>query len=748
MPLTTRRLRISYPFISRAVDAANLRAIITQRWADLVDARIKEVIQPPLVTYWYGQTLGAQVLNFGQTASTPNIVSKAKKLCVCKMPRLAGFIDKDLGHVCTNKTDFIISDRLRKLLSCNLKFRSTGAPTSVFTNTGDEENTYFQDRTRSQLTKFATDAGDSFGFGMEYFEAFTDKCVSDITTYVPEIIAGETELKEYQLDDEATAELEWIQRHFVITTTDKNENRAAFICKHLYCDTAQTKLDRNDAYRPVTDETPEAIITRLNDRATSHGLATTLKEDENFNLPKHRLTAKMHKEPTAFRPIAASRKTPITHLAITVATALRLILKEMDTIWRQQFLQHTGRIPPRSAILSSTHHFSLHLRAIRTVLFQPNSPLASITGFQSDDFNSLYTEIPHTAAGERLPQIIHLAFKAKTAQAHTNHRRPPNFIFIPTNSKYGRWATDKDPEADGTYLSAQLLSELIHFILANIFITFGGKTYQQTRGFPMGLNCCVELAVSFLFSYELPFALRQLNLFSQSIATRHTRSALHTSLALSNPLPPILLVLFFFIRYIDDLFYPILRDLHLTDYMYDRRSEGGTDGIYPTSLLGPNGVIDMPLALSTSSTGLEVNMLDITAILRLNINPEGPHSLHYKLFDKRKNNPKFALTMAFPPMDSILADPSKYSVLRSQMFRFDRNCSFASDFIMNTTELATSMISQGYNRRRLTQQVRKYARKWDTNKGRWPDIKRKVISAVYARSRAINTNKRPLHTPT
>ena len=87
-----------------------------------------------------------------------------------------------------------------------------------------------------------------------------------------------------------------------------------------------------------------------------------------------------------------------------------------------------------------------------------------------------------------------------------------------------------------------------------------------------------------------------------------------------------------------------------------------------------------------------------------------PHSLHYKLFDKRRNNPKFALTMAFPPMDSILADPSKYSVLRSQMFRFDCNCSFAADFIHNTTELALMMISQGYNKRRLVSQIRKYDR--------------------------------------
>ena len=368
------------------------------------------------------------MLNFGLVATTPNIVQKAKALCPCSLHRLRPLVDSDLGHICTNSTDFIQSERLRKLLSCNLKFRSTGAPTSVFSAVDDEDNTYFEDRTRSELSTFAMEAGKSFGFGMDYFEPFINRCESDIKRFVPEILAGETELKEYQLDDEANAELEWIQNHFVITTTDKNESRAAFVCKHLYCEQAQSKLDKNDAYTRQ-HESAKSIVATLDNFAQSKGLATQRAEGEKLSLPKHRLTVKKHKEPTAFRPISASKKTALTKIAITVASALRLILKEMDTIWRQQFLLHTGRVPPRSPILDATHKFPLHLRTIKTILSQPNSPLVSCTGFRSDDFNSLYTEIPHSAAGKRIPQLIHLAFKAQEARAKANSRRRPEYIF-------------------------------------------------------------------------------------------------------------------------------------------------------------------------------------------------------------------------------------------------------------------------------------------------------------------------------
>ena len=395
-------------------------------------------------------------------------------------------------------------------------------------------------------------------------------------------------------------------------------------------------------------------------------------------------------------------------------------------------------------MLATTQEFPLHLRAIQSQLQQPNSPLQDLIGFESQDFESLYVEIPTTAAHERLPQCVSLAFKHQAIKAGMKNSAAPNLIFVPSRGKSAYWATDRRDDADGDYLTPALMMELIHYILDNIYVAFGGRVYRQILGLPMGINCGVEFAVGFLASYELPFLVRQLQLFSDSLSrTARGHGRTHTVQALSQPLPPLLPGLFYFIRYVDDLFYGLLRGFAFADYLYDERDNGGHDGIYPREFIGPRGrIITMPLSVKVSSTGTEVNFLDVTVMLSRSERTDGVHSLHYKLYDKRRDNPRFAHTNQFPPMNSILADPSKYSVLRAQMFRFDRNCSFATDFVENTISLATEMIQAGYNKRRLVTEIRKFGSQWrktSKSKGKWVHVMRKILSSLNARVIALRT---------
>ena len=45
----------------------------------------------------------------------------------------------------------------------------------------------------------------------------------------------------------------------------------------------------------------------------------------------------------------------------------------------------------------------------------------------------------------------------------------------------------------------------IDFLIDNIFVTFGGRVFQQTVGIPMGTNCAPLLADLFLYYYEADF---------------------------------------------------------------------------------------------------------------------------------------------------------------------------------------------------------------------------------------------------
>ena len=47
--------------------------------------------------------------------------------------------------------------------------------------------------------------------------------------------------------------------------------------------------------------------------------------------------------------------------------------------------------------------------------------------------------------------------------------------------------------------------KLLDFLIDNIFVTFGGRVFQQTVGILMGTNCSPPFTDLFLFSYEAGF---------------------------------------------------------------------------------------------------------------------------------------------------------------------------------------------------------------------------------------------------
>ena len=46
---------------------------------------------------------------------------------------------------------------------------------------------------------------------------------------------------------------------------------------------------------------------------------------------------------------------------------------------------------------------------------------------------------------------------------------------------------------------------MLDFLIDNIFVTFGGRVFQQTIGIAMGTNCAPLLADLFLYYYEADF---------------------------------------------------------------------------------------------------------------------------------------------------------------------------------------------------------------------------------------------------
>ena len=46
---------------------------------------------------------------------------------------------------------------------------------------------------------------------------------------------------------------------------------------------------------------------------------------------------------------------------------------------------------------------------------------------------------------------------------------------------------------------------MLDFLIENIFVTFGGRVFQQTVGIPMGTNCALFLPTCLLYYVEAYF---------------------------------------------------------------------------------------------------------------------------------------------------------------------------------------------------------------------------------------------------
>ena len=77
------------------------------------------------------------------------------------------------------------------------------------------------------------------------------------------------------------------------------------------------------------------------------------------------------------------------------------------------------------------------------------------------------------------------------------HKTPYKERYIGYHSTY---FSNKIQKGKACYSEEQVMS-MLEFLIDNIFVSFGGTLFQQVVGIPMGTNCALLLADSFLYSY-------------------------------------------------------------------------------------------------------------------------------------------------------------------------------------------------------------------------------------------------------
>jgi hypothetical protein len=94
----------------------------------------------------------------------------------------------------------------------------------------------------------------------------------------------------------------------------------------------------------------------------------------------------------------------------------------------------------------------------------------------------------------------------------------------------------------------------------------------------------------------------------------------------------------------------------------------------------------------------------------------------YSLYDKRREmhvgEERMSDLRNFPHIMTLLSDTCKYSVVTSQMHRFNRRCFYAYDFINETVAYCRKLIEAGYNKLEVIAKVVHF-KHWQPQKGKW-----------------------------
>ena len=259
------------------------------------------------------------------------------------------------------------------------------------------------------------------------------------------------------------------------------------------------------------------------------------------------------------------------------------------------------------------------------------------------DFPTLYTSIPHKTLKTKISWVIRKAF---------NHSKKK---FISIYENYARWTSF--PRKNTIFLDCKKMTNLVRWLINNIFVILGDRCFKQIIGIPMGTDCAPFLANLFLFACEFQW------IDKQRIANKYQLLKKFQGCG----------------RYIDDLL--MINNDHVMDAaMFE---------IYPKELI----------LVPDESTGQSVSFLDLKLTIKDSV-------IYIHIYDKRYifDFP----VINFPVLSGNIPLSGSYGSFIGELVRYARACTYFDDFKTRTLSFVTKLLKQFYTKKRLTRTWRKF----------------------------------------
>ena len=430
--------------------------------------------------------------------------------------------------------------------------------------------------------------------------------------------------------------LKELHEKFVFVPTDKANNNISIVCKKFYVETSLRELGifqekikggnnekniSNTTYVPIT-KSVEYIICRH----TKYSLNkfSTLKIPES--LPFLYWIPKMHKKPySKQRFIAASGHCTTKPISAILTKCLRLVEYQLRRMCH--YYENNFGINPMWILKNSID--------VQKVI-APFNRRKSCKNIKTYDFSTLYTSIPHKLLKTKISWAITKAFQSS------------KYLYISIYKTRAVWTNFPKPKTQ--HVDCKGLTNLVRWLIDNIFVILGDRCFQQKIGIPMGTDCAPFLANLFLFTCEFQWIDKQRKAKRYNLLKKFMGCG----------------------RYIDDLFM-INNDQVMDTHM---------SAIYPEELK----------LIPDKSAGNEVSFLDLNLIFK-------DSKIYTYIYDKRDS---FSFQIVnFPVLSGNIPKSSSYGVFIGELVRYARGCTYFSHFRERTLLLIAKLKTQFFTLKRL-----------------------------------------------
>ena len=246
------------------------------------------------------------------------------------------------------------------------------------------------------------------------------------------------------------------------------------------------------------------------------------------------------------------------------------------------------------------------------------------------DFSTLYTNLDQNKVLAHLNDLFDMVFNSSNRK----------FLCI----RFDKSFFSSKPYDSYQCFDVNRFKKAVHFIVSEVFVSFGGLLFKQIKGIPMGGNCSPLLADLFLTHCEFLFMTNLL---------KNKKFGLAKLLSSTS-------------RYIDDV---CLANYKHFDLIIDR--------IYPSDLIAERNGDDDKI----------VDYLDV----KINVSD---NRLHTSVFHKVDDFKFPVILLTFP--ESMIPLKMGLNIFASQIIRYLRICSDLNDFIDKAKKTASILLSRGY----------------------------------------------------